>query len=94
MAGAIRTIEPSGEYGGSDGNFSYFVTGDMRRNDLGIESPDGSTDPLHDHSTQAHGFGYFEDIIDPKRTVFHSSSARPMTNFRYQTSAVCNRPSG
>src|ERR1700683_3462588 len=63
--GSYGTFEPSGEYGGSDGNFSYFVTGDMRRNDLGIESPDGSTDPLHDHSTQSHGFGYFEDIIDP-----------------------------
>jgi outer membrane receptor for ferrienterochelin and colicins len=63
--GSYGTVEPSAEYGGSAGNFSYFVTGDMRRNDLGIESPDGSTDPLHDHSTQVHGFGYFEDIIDP-----------------------------
>src|SRR6202050_1855934 len=62
--GSYGTVEPSAEYGGSAGNFSYFVTGDMRRNDLGIESPDGSTDPLHDHSTQVHGFGYFEDIID------------------------------
>jgi outer membrane receptor for ferrienterochelin and colicins len=67
--GSFGTFEPSAEFGGSTGDFSYFVTGDMRRNDLGIESPDGSTDPLHDHSTQAHGFGYFEEIIDPSNRL-------------------------
>ena len=36
----------------------------MLRNDLGIESPDGSSEPLPgDHSTQGHAFGYFEDIL-------------------------------
>ena len=32
------------------------------RNDLGIESPDGRSTPLHDHTQQYHGFGYFEQI--------------------------------
>ena len=63
--GSHGTFEPSAEVRGSDGSFSYFATADMLRNDLGIESPDGSSDPLHDHSTQIHGFGYFEDILDP-----------------------------
>src|ERR1700691_6719032 len=36
----------------------------MVRNDLGIEWPDRSSDPLHDHATQVHLFGYFEDILD------------------------------
>ncbi|HTY50599.1 MAG TPA: TonB-dependent receptor [Steroidobacteraceae bacterium] len=67
--GSHSTIEPSGEYGGSDGNFSYYVMGDMLRNDLGIESPDGSSDPLHDHSDQVHGFGYFDYILDPQDRV-------------------------
>jgi outer membrane receptor for ferrienterochelin and colicins len=62
--GSHQTFEPSAEYGGRDGSLSYFVTADMVRNDLGIESPDGSSDPLHDHSTQIHAFGYFEDILD------------------------------
>jgi outer membrane receptor protein involved in Fe transport len=62
--GSHGTFEPSAEYGGSSGNLSYFVSLDMLRNDLGIESPDGSSDPLHDHSTQVHAFGYFEDILD------------------------------
>jgi outer membrane receptor protein involved in Fe transport len=63
--GSHSSFEPAFDYGASTGKFSYFVSGDLTRNDLGIESPDGSTEPLHDHSTQAHGFGYFEDIIDP-----------------------------
>jgi outer membrane receptor protein involved in Fe transport len=63
--GSHSTFEPSAWYGGSSGNFSYFVSADMLRNDLGIESPDASSEPLHDHSTQLHGFGYFEYILDP-----------------------------
>jgi outer membrane receptor for ferrienterochelin and colicins len=62
--GSHGTLQPSVGYGGGAGGFSYFVSGDMLRNDLGIESPDGSSNPLHDHTTQYHGFGYFEDILD------------------------------
>jgi outer membrane receptor protein involved in Fe transport len=62
--GSHGEIEPSFAYGGGAGSFSYFVTGDFLRNDLGIESPDGSSNPIHDHTTQYHGFGYFEDILD------------------------------
>ena len=62
--GSHGTFEPSVEYGGSSGNLNYFVSADMLRNDLGIESPDGSSNPIHDHTSQYHGFGYFEDILD------------------------------
>jgi outer membrane receptor protein involved in Fe transport len=62
--GSHGTFEPSVDYGGSSGNLNYFVSADMLRNDLGIESPDGSSNPIHDHSAQYHGFGYFEDILD------------------------------
>jgi len=67
--GSHGTFQPSADYGGSDGNLSYFVSADMLRNDLGIESPDGSSDPLHDHSTQVHAFGYFEDILDSENRL-------------------------
>ena len=62
--GSHSTYQPSAEYGGSDGQYTYYVTGDYKQDNLGIESPDGSSNPLHDHTTQIHGFGYFEDIID------------------------------
>jgi outer membrane receptor for ferrienterochelin and colicins len=62
--GSFGSFEPAFEYGGSSGNLSYYVTGDYKQNNVGIESPDGSTNPLHDHTQQVHGFGYFENIID------------------------------
>ena len=62
--GSHGTFQPSIEYGGSSGNLNYFVSGDLLRSNLGIESPDGSSNPLHDQTTQYHGFGYFEDILD------------------------------
>ncbi len=65
--GSHGEIEPSFAYGGGAGTFSYLVTGDFLRSDLGIESPDGSSNPIHDHTTQYHGFGYFEDILDDEQ---------------------------
>ena len=62
--GSHAAIEPSVNYGGTTGSNTYFVTGDMIRNALGIESPDGRSTPLHDHTMQYHGFGYFEHIFD------------------------------
>jgi outer membrane receptor protein involved in Fe transport len=62
--GSHSTIQPSAEYGGSDGKYTYYVSGDYKQNDLGIESPNGSSNPVHDHTTQGHAFSYFEDIID------------------------------
>lgn len=67
--GSHGSIEPSIDYGGASGSLTYFVTGDFLRNDLGIESPDGSSTPLHDRTTQYHGFGYFEDILDEHNRV-------------------------
>jgi outer membrane receptor protein involved in Fe transport len=67
--GSHSTLEPAVEASGSAGSLSYFVSADMLRNDLGIESPDASSEPLHDHSTQGHAFGFFEDILDPDDRV-------------------------
>ena len=43
--GSFGTFQPAAEYGGSAGSFSYYVTGDYKQNNLGIESPDGSARP-------------------------------------------------
>ena len=67
--GSHGDIEPSFDYGGGAGSSSYFVSGDFLRNDLGIESPDGRTNPIHDHTTQYHGFGYFEDILNDRNRI-------------------------
>ena len=67
--GSHGTVEPSVNYGGSEGRFNYFVSGDFLRNDLGIESPDGRSSPDHDHTTQYHEFAYLEYILDDANRV-------------------------
>jgi outer membrane receptor protein involved in Fe transport len=67
--GSHGTVQPSINYGGSSGSLSYFASGDFLRNDLGIESPDGSSNPIHDHTTQTHGFGYLEDILNSENRI-------------------------
>jgi outer membrane receptor protein involved in Fe transport len=62
--GSHGTIEPSIDYGGSDGNLNYFVAGDYLRDNTGIESPNGSANPIHDDTEQYHGFAYLQDILD------------------------------
>jgi outer membrane receptor for ferrienterochelin and colicins len=67
--GSHGTTQPSFNYGGSSGGFNYFVSGDFLRNDLGIESPDGASQALHDHTKQYHGFAYLEDILDDQNRL-------------------------
>ncbi|HXQ17509.1 MAG TPA: TonB-dependent receptor [Caulobacteraceae bacterium] len=67
--GSHDDVEPSVEYGGASGNLSYFVSGSYLHNDLGIESPDGRSNPLHDHTDQYNGFAYLEDILDPNSRI-------------------------
>ena len=76
--GSHGTVQPSVSYGGSSGRLNYFVSADFLHNDLGIESPDGSSSPRHDHSKQYHGFGYFEYILtetDRLSAVLSSSTS-------------------
>src|SRR5579872_750439 len=77
--GSHTTMQPSFSYGGASDSNSYFVTGDFIRNDLGIESPDGRSTPLHDRTKQYHGFGYFEHFFDEHNRLafmFGSSDTR------------------
>ena len=67
--GSHGTLQPSANYGGTAGRYTYFVSGGYLENDLGIESPDGSANPLHDHTKQAHGFAYLEDILDDENRL-------------------------
>jgi outer membrane receptor protein involved in Fe transport len=67
--GSHSTLAPSIAYGGSSGHFNYFVSGDYTTNTLGVESPDGSTDPRHDRTQQYHGFMYLQDILDQNSSV-------------------------
>jgi outer membrane receptor protein involved in Fe transport len=67
--GSHSQITPSFDYGGSSGGFNYFVSGDYTTDTLGVESPDGSSDPLHDRTKQWHGFAFLQDILDQNSSV-------------------------
>ncbi len=62
--GQRGTTEPSFEYGGSKGNFSYFVTGQYLGTDRGVEPPTSGPTAIHDTSNQGAGFGYFSYFIN------------------------------
>jgi outer membrane receptor protein involved in Fe transport len=61
--GSHDEVQTNAEYAGSSGSINYFVSGDWMQSDLGIESPDGRSNPIHDHTDQAHGFAYVEDVL-------------------------------
>jgi outer membrane receptor protein involved in Fe transport len=69
--GSHDTIEPSFDYGGSSGSTNYFVSGSYTHNRLGIESVDGSSNPLHDKTDQENAFAYVDHILgDGDRIAF------------------------
>jgi outer membrane receptor protein involved in Fe transport len=61
--GSHDELQTNAEYAGSSGSLNYFVSGDWMESNLGIESPDGKSTPIHDHTQQAHAFAYLEDVI-------------------------------
>ncbi len=67
--GSHGMIEPSVEYGGSSGATSGFFSGSYTGTGVGIESPDGRDDPVHDHSDQYQAFGYLDHILDDTSRV-------------------------
>ncbi len=62
--GSYNTVNPSFEYGGSDGKLNYFVDGSYNNNDLGIENPTSAHSAIHDNTQQYKTFGYFSYILD------------------------------
>lgn len=62
--GSYDTLNPSFEYGGSSGKFTWYFTGSYLHDGIGIENPTSSTHPIHDDTDQYKGFGYLSYIID------------------------------
>lgn len=74
--GSYDTIHPSGSFGGTTSNLDYFVTASYLHNNLGIDNPTSSSDPLHDVTDQEKLFGYFSYRLDKtsRLTLLLSSS--------------------
>jgi outer membrane receptor protein involved in Fe transport len=64
-AGSYNTFNPSFEYGNTSGDLSYFVDGSFLHNNIGIENPTSSTNPIHDNTDQTKGFAYLSKLLNP-----------------------------
>ena len=74
--GQRQTFLPSFSYGGSTGKLDYFVSGSYLQNNIGIENPTHSFNPVKDFSEQGRGFLYLSGIIDENtRLSFISGTA-------------------
>jgi outer membrane receptor protein involved in Fe transport len=62
--GSQQTITPSFDYGGSIGDTQYFFAGRGNWNNLGIENPTSSINPLHDHTEQGKFFAYVSTLLN------------------------------
>ncbi len=65
VGGSNHTLNPSAQYGGGNGNLSYFVSGSYLTNNVGIENPTASRNPLHDTTQQDKEFGYLSYLLNP-----------------------------
>jgi len=62
--GSYDTAHLSWSLGGTTSNLDYFVTGSYLHNNLGIDNPTASGNPLHDLTDQEKLFGYFSHRFD------------------------------
>ena len=67
--GSHGTYEPSFQYGGHSGDTNFYVSGEFRRTQLGIESPDGSSTPDHDRADEGNVFVYLDHILSAQDRV-------------------------
>lgn len=67
--GSHQTIQTSADVFGSQGPLSYYFSGTLGENNLGIEAPTSNGYPLHDHTRQGYGFGYLSYLINPLTRV-------------------------
>jgi hypothetical protein len=57
--GQRNTVQPSFQYGGCDGKFSYFISGLYSQSNSAFSSATPAPDAIHNHTNQGQGFGFF-----------------------------------
>ncbi len=63
--GKRNTIQPSFQYGGCIGDFSYYVSGLYQQSNTAFSSATPGPDAIHDHTNQGQGFGFFTYDLTP-----------------------------
>jgi outer membrane receptor protein involved in Fe transport len=63
--GQRETLQPSFQYGGCEGPFSYYLTGTFLHSNLAFSSATPGPTPIHNITNQGQGFGYFTYQLNP-----------------------------
>jgi outer membrane receptor protein involved in Fe transport len=79
--GSYGTVNPYASLWGHSGNWSYFFTANYLENNVGIENPTASRDPIHDHTNQVKAFGDVSYLINSDTRL---SLMFGVTNNRFQ----------
>jgi outer membrane receptor protein involved in Fe transport len=62
--GSFGTLNPFGSIWGSSGRWSWFLTANYLKDDVGIENPTPSRNPIHDHTNQVKAFGDLSYLVN------------------------------
>ena len=79
--GSFGTVNPYASLWGNSGNWSYFFTANYLEDNVGIENPTSSRDPIHDRTNQVKGFGDVTYLINNNTRL---SFLFGVTNNRFQ----------
>ena len=63
--GQRNTLQPSFQYGGCVGNFSYYLSGLYSQSNSAFSSATPAPDAIHNHTNQGQGFGFFTYNLNP-----------------------------
>ena len=69
LAGGRGHAETNLQLGGTQGAFSYYLTGSYLQDDVGIENPTAASKAIHDSTHQSKGFGEFSYLLDSDSRV-------------------------
>lgn len=78
--GQRGTVEPSAQYGGCAGKFSWYVNGQYDRGNTAFSQATPGVEPIHDMTHQAQGFGFFSYAFDPHLRLSVTLSASSSNN--------------
>jgi len=80
LGGQRDVVQPSGQFGGCEGKFSYYVSGLYSQGNNAFSPATSSPDPIHDFTHQGQAFGFFSYAVNPNTKLSLMLSAAASDN--------------
>lgn len=78
--GQRNTVQPSFQYAGCNGKFSYYLSGLYSQSNTAFSSATPAPDAIHNHTNQGQGFGFFAYDLNPTTRLSLITSAAASNN--------------